>query len=152
MNAFCLIFLTFNCSHERNLKALAAAIARFFTCLRPEAIFAARTPTLYNNLVPKILSRPESRQEISIAMSTSPSVFDLIPVSQPPPGVESNFVNPEDEGYVMIAAGSVFIGLMLIFCMIRLYSKAFIVRRASWDDCEYPVAFSSYAIQLINLK
>ena len=64
-----------------------------------------------------------------------PSVLGTLPALQPPAGVESNFVNPDDRGYVCNVTASVLFGFMVGLYANRVYTKLAIVRKASWDDC-----------------
>ena len=59
------------------------------------------------------------------------------PVITPPPGVIPNFPNPYSEANVLIAVGTVFVGLMVMFGIARLYVKVFMIRKATWDDCKF---------------
>ena len=59
------------------------------------------------------------------------------PALPPPTGVQPNFVNPPDRGPSTVPVIGVFMGLALIFYSARVYTKIVLVRRASWDDCEY---------------
>lgn len=71
------------------------------------------------------------------------------PVLQPPPGVRSNFINPESRGYILLTFGSFLFALMVIFLAIRFYVRIFIARQTSWGDgmnlnpiqllCKYPI-------------
>ena len=65
-----------------------------------------------------------------------PSVLDTLPALQPPTGVESNFVNPENKNYVQISVATVLFSLMVCLFANRVYTKLFIIRKVSWDDCE----------------
>ena len=65
-----------------------------------------------------------------------PSVLDTLPALQPPAGVQSNFVNPEDRGHVCTAITSVLFAFMLCLYANRVYTKLVIIRKVSWDDCK----------------
>lgn len=66
----------------------------------------------------------------------SPSVLDALPALQPPAGVQSNFVNPEDRGYVLVSVATVIICIMICFFANRVYTRLFIVRKLGRDDCK----------------
>lgn len=66
-----------------------------------------------------------------------PSVFDTLPALSPPPGVESNFVNPEDRAYILNSVATVLFCLMVCFFVNRVYTKLFIIRKLGWDDRKY---------------
>ena len=67
-------------------------------------------------------------------------MWPYIPAALPPPGVESNPVNPEDRGYVGIAVGSVLTALMTTFFLARVYTKSVVVKKFTWDDCKSSTA------------
>lgn len=69
----------------------------------------------------------------------SPESLDVLsnsPAIQPPAGVESNFSNPENRNPLLLVVTSLLFGIMGIFFLIRVYTKSFIVRKYSWDDCK----------------
>ena len=65
------------------------------------------------------------------------SVLVTLPALQPPAGVEANFTNPEDRSYILVTIASVLFCLMASLFANRIYTKSYIIRKASWDDCEY---------------
>ena len=65
-----------------------------------------------------------------------PSILNTRPALHPPAGVKSNFVNPEDRGDISNAVLTVLFCLMGCIFANRIYTKLFIVRKTSWDDCE----------------
>ena len=65
-----------------------------------------------------------------------PSVLNALPALPPPVGVESNFVNPEDRGYVLNSVATVLFCLMVCLFAIRVYTRLFIIRKMGWDDCK----------------
>jgi hypothetical protein len=52
----------------------------------------------------------------------------------PPPGVTSNLVNPESIAYKQTITTSVILAIMMLFVFNRIYVKAWLVRKMSWDD------------------
>ena len=64
------------------------------------------------------------------------SVLNTLPALLPPVGVKSNFINPEDIGYVHVSVATVLFCLMVCFFATRVYTKLFIIRKMGWDDCE----------------
>ena len=64
-----------------------------------------------------------------------PSLYASFPALEPPPGVVPNFIDPPDRGYTVIVVGAVLMALMVLFFMVRLYTKCFVSKRFSWDDC-----------------
>lgn len=56
------------------------------------------------------------------------------PLHPPPIGQTSNFINPETRGPAVIILCSVFVGIMWPLLLLRLYSKAWVVRKFGWDD------------------
>ena len=65
-----------------------------------------------------------------------PSVLNTLPALQPPAGVQPNFVNPENRGYIQTTVASVLFGLMVCLFANRIYTKLVVVRKLSWDDCK----------------
>ena len=66
-----------------------------------------------------------------------PSAYASLPALEPPPGVVPNFVDPTDRGYTLIIVGAVLMTLMVLFFVIRMYTKCFVSRKFSWDDCQF---------------
>jgi len=65
-----------------------------------------------------------------------PSILNTLSALQPPAGVESNFVNPEDRGYILNSVATVLFCFMVCLFANRVYGKLFIIRKANWDDCK----------------
>lgn len=64
------------------------------------------------------------------------SALEHIPALPPPPGVQSNFENPETrEGLAKIIVSLTY-GLMLIFLAMRIYTRVRITNSLGIDDCE----------------
>lgn len=55
----------------------------------------------------------------------------------PPPGVESNFVDPVSIGYEVYVAAAVCMPLILSFTMLRVYAKMKVFKKRTKDDCEF---------------
>ena len=58
----------------------------------------------------------------------------MMPIWPPPPGVESNFVDPDNIAYMIYAAIGVTMPLALLACGLRLYTSKAIVGRWHVDD------------------
>jgi hypothetical protein len=67
-----------------------------------------------------------------------PEIWQYIPAMEPPAGVVPNFANPESKGHIAIVVGSILTALMVCFFAIRAYTKLFILRKLTWDDCTAP--------------
>ena len=65
-----------------------------------------------------------------------PSILDTYPALAPPAGVEPNFVDPEDRGYILNSVATVLFCLMVCLFANRIYTRLFIIRKCAWDDCE----------------
>lgn len=65
-----------------------------------------------------------------------PSIRNNLPALQPPAGVESNFINPEDRGYIQNIVSTVLFCFMVILFANRFYTKLYVIRKVSWDDCK----------------
>ncbi|TAQ90992.1 hypothetical protein B7494_g724 [Chlorociboria aeruginascens] len=59
----------------------------------------------------------------------------------PPPGVESNFINPPSQKVFLVSSTVIFNSLMLLAVAIRFYVKGWIKRNLGWDD--WTCAFSA---------
>ncbi len=73
----------------------------------------------------------------SVASLTAEEAATLsnYPTIPPPPGVKSNFINPKDHNVTLYVIPSLFLGIMIMFLLNRVYAKICIVRRYTWDDC-----------------
>lgn len=58
-----------------------------------------------------------------------------IPALQPPPGIQSNFENPENQVYLTVIPCAAIVGVMIIFVFIRIYTKVYTMKSVGWDDC-----------------
>ena len=72
---------------------------------------------------------------MSSAASSNLNLFANVPALKPPPGVTSNFENPLSQGPVLVVVGSILNALMIVFVLARAYTKIYIIRKATWDDC-----------------
>jgi len=66
-------------------------------------------------------------------MEKVPGFWDM-PFGVPPPGVIPNFTDPETRVSRIDVSAAVCLPLIIIFASTRLYAKAIIVKRRSWDD------------------
>lgn len=78
--------------------------------------------------------------QLTPAILADPDALRQYPASAPPPGITPNFGHPENRGPVLIAVGGLMIALMTILLAIRIYTKARIVRKFSWDDLTVSLA------------
>lgn len=58
------------------------------------------------------------------------------PAMLPPEGVTPNFVDPYTLGPIFVIVSSVLITIMMIFVVVRIYTRIFINRKLYWDDCQ----------------
>lgn len=63
-----------------------------------------------------------------------PALLDELPALLPPPGVNPNYENPENKGPALAAVATVLSCLAVLFYGVRVYTKGFVVRKATWDD------------------
>jgi len=61
----------------------------------------------------------------------------------PPPGVTPNFTNPESIAYRIIIASVLGPVITIPICIVRLYTKKYILRNVGYDDCETKYIFVS---------
>ncbi|KAM0795823.1 hypothetical protein BDR22DRAFT_919339 [Usnea florida] len=66
-----------------------------------------------------------------MSASTTPA---LVPVASPPPGKQSNFVNPQTSMKRAIALHTICLFLVTVCVAIRLYTRLFITRKLGMDD------------------
>ncbi len=59
------------------------------------------------------------------------------PVLAPPPGVKSNFVDPYSRGPMLVQLNAILLTLVMLFFMMRMWTRVFITRSLGWDDCEF---------------
>jgi hypothetical protein len=59
------------------------------------------------------------------------------PASPPPPGITSNWDNPESIYWQIPAVAAPFLALSIFFCALRLYTSGVITKRWHWDDSEF---------------
>lgn len=64
------------------------------------------------------------------------------PALQTPPGVVPNFVNPENQKRPLLVTASLELGLAIVFVLNRAYTKTFLIRKYTWDDCQSRVLLS----------
>jgi len=65
-----------------------------------------------------------------------PEMLAQLPALQPPPGVVPNFVNPQSIAHQTRTAIYVTLPLMLLFLVLRLYTRLRILRAVGADDCK----------------
>lgn len=75
--------------------------------------------------------------------------YPLIP---PPKGVTPNFINPVDHNKPLYIVTSLLFGIMTTFVIIRAYTKTYIIRSYSWDDCMYNLLSPCILIQVLTLE
>ncbi|KAF2258647.1 hypothetical protein CC78DRAFT_586876 [Lojkania enalia] len=57
-----------------------------------------------------------------------------LPLQTPPPGVNSNFDNPETTGPVVVITLSIFLAIALLTVPLRIYCRVSVVKRTGLDD------------------
>ena len=58
------------------------------------------------------------------------------PAAQPPPGQVSDFDSKEDLSFLIIPSITTTLCLSTFALAIRIYTRCFILRSMSWDDCK----------------
>ena len=61
-------------------------------------------------------------------------IWNTTPALKPPPGLKSNFLDPEDRGPKFITAATAMITVMVLFYFNRVYTKLVLLRKVSRDD------------------
>lgn len=72
--------------------------------------------------------------QLTPAVLADPDALRQYPASEPPPGVTPNFAHPQNRGPILVAVGGLMIAFMMVLLANRMYTKASIVRKFSWDD------------------
>lgn len=70
----------------------------------------------------------------------SPDMLDLlatVPITAPPAGIKSNFVDAPSRERLQTSVTSVFLAIALVFYLNRVYVKTRLMRSRSWDDGEF---------------
>lgn len=65
-----------------------------------------------------------------------------VAAATPPNGTTSNFVNPPSIGNQQTATNIVVLIIMVVVVLLRLYTRAFIVKSVGYDDCKPPFTSS----------
>ena len=81
------------------------------------------------------MANPQTLPSDKIAQ-IPPSNLNSLPALQPPAGVQPNFINPENRGYIQNSIATVLFCVMVCLFASRVYTKFFVVRKAGWDDCK----------------
>lgn len=89
-------------------------------------------PCLHLPLCVPLLCIGKGRLE-SIMSSNIPQDYPVVP---PPPGVFSNFVDPESRSSLVIAITSICAAITWVVVTARLYVKLRITKTFGWDDGE----------------
>lgn len=72
-----------------------------------------------------------------LVKSLPPGLLNQVAALSPPPGVKSNLVDPYSRGPTFSVAATVLIFVTLVFFGVRVYTKACVIRKFSWDDCAW---------------
>ncbi len=72
--------------------------------------------------------------DASLLSSLTPEQLAQLPAGQPPPGVVSNFDNPDSIAGSAIAPISFFLAVMIIVMAMRMYCRVFILKSVGLDD------------------
>ncbi|KAI4119441.1 MAG: hypothetical protein LQ338_007276, partial [Usnochroma carphineum] len=57
-----------------------------------------------------------------------------MPALSPPPGVESNFENPQSRSSLTVIPSAAIVGITIILVFTRMYTKVYILKSVGWDD------------------
>lgn len=77
---------------------------------------------------------PRAHSTMSSLKSSKSSDLSQIPALKPPSGLVPNLHNPRGLGTTIITVNSVFLALMTLTLIARIYAKGAIVRSLWWDD------------------
>lgn len=62
--------------------------------------------------------------------------YAIVGAMRPPPGVVPNFVDPENHLKETIISHIIVLIFVTLFVGLRVYTRRFITRQLSWDDCK----------------
>lgn len=80
-----------------------------------------------------------------------PDEFGRIPAALPPPGVKSNFDNPEWIGDRVVITTAICFALSMVFVGLRLYTRVCISHAAGLEDALIAFSWVSAGFQLSKL-
>lgn len=126
--------------HE--LTTTLATSAEHYPCQNSQSSFCTDS-FLHTKIPPKYLHFLILIRQIFHALLNM-SFLSHIPALAPPPGETSNFVNPECQRVPLVVLNSVFVGLMIIFVSVRLYTKGFVTRSLGWEDCGFSSRLTNF--------
>ena len=70
-------------------------------------------------------------------MSNLPTMnLDQLPAAVPPPGVTPNLVNPDTQASTVFVTIGITVGLVAPAVIIRIFTKAYIIKTVNLEDCE----------------
>ncbi len=75
--------------------------------------------------------------ESHISAPTNPSAI----LATPPPSVIPNMVNPESRAWQVYVTAAICGILVLLFNIIQIYTRFFIMKRIWFDDCKLLIAY-----------
>ena len=61
---------------------------------------------------------------------------EIVPASPPPPGVTSNWVDPESIASGLIVPNVVFMVLAIVAVALRMHTRVFLIHNVGYDDCK----------------
>lgn len=88
----------------------------------------------FSNLYTTVMS---ATVDFHIIKQLPPSVLRTLPAGTAPRGVQAKFVDPPTLVPAVLGVGSSFLALALFCFSIRVWTKLTIIKKCSWDDCEY---------------
>lgn len=71
-------------------------------------------------------------------LSLYPANVDLtqIPALNPPSGITPDFVDPATRANLTLISCAGIVAVMLLFVMLRIYTKVYVIQTTGWDDCK----------------
>jgi hypothetical protein len=73
-------------------------------------------------------------------MSSNTDVpLDRRPSGRPPPGVTPNFINPPSYADEIVILEGIFVSLMVLAVLVRIYVRVKLAKAWGWDDCKMPL-------------
>lgn len=73
---------------------------------------------------------------MSLEIPPGVSISEL-PALRPPLGVMPNFIDPKSQAPGVMLANGIITAVMLVFVLLRVYTKAFLTKAIFWEDGTY---------------
>jgi len=80
-------------------------------------------------------------------LAIDPALLAKVPSLSPPDGVTPNFVDPESYADMFKLVAYTSLSIMIGFLLLRIYTRAILIRTFGAEDCECSVFFSPCSLE-----